>query len=393
MSKTDLPGGTENVSLRMKTIARALASPARIVIKVGTSTLTHATGRLNLGRMEILARQISDLANAGHRPILVTSGAVAAGKGRLGMSARPRSLPERQAMAAVGQGQLMQIYEKLFGEYSQVIAQILLTRDDASHRQRYLNVRHTLLTLLEWGVIPIINENDTVATEELQYQFGQNDTLAAMVAALIQADLLIIVSDIDGLYTADPRSHPEAERIPVVEEITAGIASAAGGAGTSLGSGGMRTKIEAAAIATSAGCPMALIGGEPPESFQLLLAGEDVGTLFLPGGRPLLARDRWIAFGRVAAGEIFIDAGAVRALRQGGKSLLPSGIIKVQGEFAPGDLVRVLEPAGGEVARGLVNYNHLEVARLAGHRTAEIESILGYKSYDEIIHRDNLVCL
>ncbi|MGE5550326.1 MAG: glutamate 5-kinase [Bacteroidota bacterium] len=370
---------------------QALAGGARIVIKVGSSTLTHATGKLNLGRMETLARELADLANAGHRPILVTSGAVAAGRGRLGLATRPRSLPERQAVAAVGQGLLMQIYEKLFGEYSQVVAQVLLTRDDARDRRRYLNARHTFLTLLELGVIPIVNENDTVATEELQ--FGENDTLSAMVAALVEADLLILISDVDAVYTSDPRRDPDARPRSVIEEITPEILASAGGAGSSLGTGGMLTKIEAARIATSSGCLMALIGGEPPGTMRRLLQGEEVGTVFLPRARALQAREQWIAFAQVAAGDLVVDAGAARALRERGKSLLPSGLIEVRGDFAPGDLVRVIGPDGNEVARGLVNYNRADAVKLIGRRTAEIESLLGYKGYDEIIHRDNLVCL
>ncbi|MGE5599199.1 MAG: glutamate 5-kinase [Bacteroidota bacterium] len=367
-----------------------MSGRVRLVVKVGSSTLTHATGQLNLGRMEALCRELADLANAGHQPILVTSGAVAAGLGRLGLAARPRSLPERQAMAAVGQGLLMQIYEKLFGEYGRVVAQILLTRDDASDRRRYLNARHTLLTLLGLGVIPIINENDTVATEELQ--FGENDTLSAMVAGLVDADLLLLVSDIDAFYTADPRRNPGARRLSEVGEITPEIVAAAGGAGSARGTGGMQSKIEAARIAVNSGCLMALIGGEPG-LVSALLRGDDVGTVFLPRPRALHARDRWIAFGMVPAGELVVDSGAVRALREGGKSLLPSGIVAVRGDFSPGDLVRVLDEQGAEVGRGLVNYCSAEIARLAGRRTAEIGDLLGHRGYEEIVHRDNLVCL
>ena len=385
--------GTKTALRRNEAIARAMRGKARLVVKVGSSTLTHPTGKLTLGRMEALARALADLANAGHQPILVTSGAVAAGMGRLGMAGKPRSLPERQAMAAVGQGLLMQIYEKFFGEYSQIVAQILLTRDDTRERRRYLNARHTLFTLLELGVIPIINENDTVATEELQRQFGENDTLAAMVAALVAADLLVLISDVDGLYTADPRRDPGATRLPEVEEITPEILAAAGGAGSSLGTGGMQSKLEAAKIATSSGCAMALIAGEPPGLLTRLLRGEDVGTVFLPRARTLQAREQWIAFGQVPAGELVVDAGAARAVREAGKSLLPSGIIAVRGEFAEGDLVRVVDGEGREIARGLVNYNHEDVARLMGHRSAEIEGLLGRKGYDEVIHRDNMVCL
>ena len=376
---------------RSQVIARALAKPARIVIKVGSSSLTHTTGKLNFGRMEGLVRELSDLANSGHRPILVTSGAVAAGMGRLGLSARPGNLPERQAVAAVGQGLLMQVYEKLFGEYSQIVAQVLLTRDDARDRQRYLNARHTFLTLLGLGVIPIVNENDTVATEELQ--FGENDTLSAVVAALVGADLLVLISDVDGLYTGDPRRDPSAKMLTLIKEISPDIVAAAGGTGSALGSGGMLSKIEAARIATSAGCTMALIPGDPTGALTRLMNGEELGTVFLPREKALQARDQWIAFAQVAEGELTVDNGAARAIRQDGKSLLPSGIVNLTGGFAPGDLVRVVDQKGHEVARGLVNYSHDDLAKLAGHRCAEIEAILGYKGYDEVIHRDNLVCL
>ena len=376
---------------RYQLVRDIFSRKATVVLKVGSSTLTHPTGKLNLGRMEALVREIADLANAGHRPILVSSGAVAAGMGRLGLSTRPNSLPERQATAAVGQGLLMQIYEKLFGEYSQIVAQVLLTRDDASDRRRYLNARHTLRTLLQFGVIPIINENDTVATEELQ--FGENDTLSAMVAALIGADFLVLVTDVDGFYTGDPRRDPSARLVHEVEEITPEILAAAGGTGSAAGSGGMQSKIEAARIATSSGCAMALIAGEPSGLLTKLLQGAEIGTVFLPKTRVLQARDQWIAFAQVPVGALVIDGGAVNALRRAGKSLLPSGVVEVKGEFGPGDLVRVLDPDGREVARGLINYDQRDAARLAGHHTAEIEKILGYKSYDELIHRDNLVCL
>jgi len=383
----------EERKIRAKIIREAVSGQARIVIKVGSSTLTHASGRLNLERMSALARELADLAAAGHRPLLVTSGAVAAGLGRLGRSARPAGLPERQAIAAVGQGLLMQTYAKFFGEHDRVVAQVLLTRDDASDRRRYLNARHTLLTLLALDVIPVINENDTVATEELQGQFGENDTLAAMVAGLVGADLLVLMTDVEGLFSADPRHDSSAERISLVKEITPEVAAQAGGAGSAAGRGGMRTKIEAARIATSSGCPMALIAHSPVGLLRRLLDGEDVGTLFQPRARSLQARDQWIAFGQVPAGEIVVDYGAVRALREGGKSLLPSGVTSVNGQFNQGDLVRVVDREGREVARGLVNYDHADAAKLAGHKTSEIEGLLGSKGYDEIIHRDNLVCL
>lgn len=363
----------------------------RVVVKVGSSTLTHSSGRMNLQRMEGLVRQLADLHNRGLQVILVTSGAVGAGIGKLGLKRRPRTIPEKQAAAAVGQGILLHLYEKLFAEYGQTVAQILLTREDMAHRTRFLNARNALFTLLDLEVIPIINENDAVAVEEIK--FGDNDTLSALVASLVEADLLILLSDIAGLYEADPRSHPSARLLNWVEEITPEIEAMAGGAGTSLGTGGMATKIQAARIAVSSGTAMVIADGSRPGVIQSILAGEEVGTWFKPQDHPLQARKRWIAFSPGIKGRLLVDEGAVRALVKGRKSLLASGLLAVEGNFTEGQVVTVADREGREVARGLVNYSAAELEQIKGLKTEAIEKVLGHKNYDEVIHRDNLVVL
>lgn len=366
----------------------------RIVVKVGTSTLTHDNGRLHLQRMENLARQLTDLRNSGRDVVLVSSGAVGAGLGRLGLERRPKTMPERQAAAAVGQGLLMQVYSKLFSEYGQTVAQILLTREDLDHRLRYLNARNTMLTLLGYGAIPIINENDTVATDELaNLHFGDNDKLSALVACTIGADLLIILSDINGLYDKDPKRYAEAQRIFVVEELTPEIFAGAGGAGSSRGTGGMATKLEAARIVTRSGTTMLLADGSDPGILNRIMEGEPVGTLFLPREESLLQRERWMAFAGCPGGTVRVDEGAVRALVSQGKSLLPSGIIQVEGEFGPGDLIAIANSEGQEIARGLTHYSDEELRRIMGRKCSDIQEILGYKHYDEVVHRNNMVCL
>lgn len=370
---------------------RYLKQVKRVVVKVGSSTLTHSSGRLNLQRMEALVRQLADLHNRGLQVILVTSGAVGAGIGKLGLKRRPRTIPEKQAAAAVGQGILLHMYEKLFAEYGQTVAQILLTREDVAHRSRFLNARNALFTLLELEVIPIINENDAVAVEEIK--FGDNDTLSALVASLVEADLLILLSDIAGLYEADPRSQPDARLLNWVAEITPEIEAMAGGAGTQLGTGGMATKIQAAKIAVSSGTAMVIADGSRPGVIQDILAGEEVGTWFKPQDHPLQARKRWIAFSPGVKGRLVVDDGAVRALVKGRKSLLASGLLAVEGSFSEGQVVTVVDREGREIARGLVNYSATELEQIKGLKTEAIERLLGHKNYDEVIHRDNLVVL
>jgi len=341
-----------------------------------------------LGGIEKLVRQITDLHNQGKEVLLVSSGAVGAGMGRLGITQKPKTIPEKQALAAVGQGLLMQVYAKLFSEYGKTVSQILLTREDLVERKRYLNARHALLTLLDYQMIPIINENDVVAVEELK--FGDNDTLSALVASLVDADLLIILSDIEGLYTADPRKDPKAELLKQVVEITLEVEALAGGAGTLTGTGGMCTKIQAAKIATNSGVAMIIANGSQESIIPQLVAGKELGTLFLAKEHKLHSRKRWLAFGIPVHGSLVVDKGAERALLERGKSLLPSGIIAVEGCFQVGDLVTVLSKEEQEIARGLVNYSSEEIAMIKGCSTKDIISLLGHKHYDEVIHRDNL---
>lgn len=366
-----------------------IGKAGRIVIKVGTSTLTYPTGKLNLNRMEQLVRQLVDLRNQGKEVVLVSSGAVGAGLGRLGLAKKPPAIVEHQALAAVGQGLLMQVYEKFFAEYGQIVAQILLTRGDVSDRKRYLNARNTILTLLKYQVIPIINENDTVATEELK--IGQNDCLSALVTGLIDAELLLLLSDIDGLFTADPRVDPSARLIPVVTDIDAAILAMAGGCGTPLGTGGMKTKLEAAQMALAAGASMVIMNGDAPAKIHELFAGKPVGTLFWAHQPVVNSRKRWIAYGPQVNGEFIVDQGAERALVQQGKSLLPSGIVEISGEFEEGDLIRISNLNGQELGRGFTNYSKEHLLRIRGRKTTEIETVLGFKTTDEVIHRDNLV--
>jgi glutamate 5-kinase len=366
-----------------------LKNAKRVVIKVGTSTLAHSTGKLNLNRMEQLVRQLVDLQNQGREVVLVSSGAIGIGTGRLGFSERPSSIVERQAVAAVGQCLLMQVYEKLFSEYGQIVAQVLLTRSDISDRKRYLNARNTILTLLKYHVIPIINENDTVATEELK--IGENDSLSALVAGLIEADLLILLSDIDGLYTADPKLDPTATLIPLVTEINSELLGMAGGAGSALGTGGMITKLEAAQMATAAGASMVLMNGQNPAKIQTIFSGTPEGTVFLSNQTVVNSRKRWIAYGPMVNGQLIVDSGAERALLKKGTSLLPSGIVDLDGDFEEGDLIKILNQDQVELGRGLTNYGKEQLLKIKGRKSSEIETILGFKAADEVIHRDNLV--
>lgn len=368
-----------------------ISSAKRIVVKVGTSSLTYPTGKLNLSRLEWLARELSDMHNEGREVILVSSGAVGAGLGRLGFKRRPGKIQEKQAAAAVGQGILMHIYEKLFSEYGQVVAQVLLTRFDLMERRCYLNARNALITLLNFGVIPIVNENDTITVEGLQ--FGDNDTLSALVAGLVDADLLIILSDINGLYTADPRENPEAVLLPVIEEITEDLEQLAGGTGSELASGGMVTKLQAARIATSSGLHMVIANSQEERIIRRILRGESLGTLFLSKEHKLDARQRWIAFGSTVRGRVVVDTGATEAILQRGKSLLPSGISGIEGVFEAGQVVGVKSPEGIEIARGMVNYSSGAVDRIRGKKTTEIEAILGYRDFDEVIHRNNMILI
>ncbi|MDN0046068.1 glutamate 5-kinase [Megasphaera hexanoica] len=363
----------------------------RIVVKVGSSTLTHETGKLNYHRIERLAMEIADLANQGKEMVLVSSGAVSAGMGPLGLSARPKTIREKQAVAAVGQGVLMHTYEKMFREYGQNVGQVLLTRMDAQDRKKFMNSRNTLLTMLQMGVIPIINENDVVAIDE--FKIGDNDTLSAMVSNFIEADLLIILSDVDGLYTANPQTHPEARIIPVVTEVDKHVYDIAGGAGSSIGTGGMYTKIQAASIATSSGVDMVIASGSEDGVLRRICQGEDVGTWFTAKDSNLHTKKRWLLSGGKARGSLIVDGGCRNALVEHGSSLLPVGIAAVEGEFHEGDIVNVMYE-GLVIAKGIVNYNSESVEAIKRHKTDDITKILGHEGvYEEVIHRDNLVVM
>lgn len=366
-----------------------LSNVRRIVVKVGSSTISHG-GHLNEAALAGLVHDLALVKQEDVEVILVTSGAIAAGWPQLGLKQRPQTLPRLQAAAAVGQIQLMAAYKELFREYGQRTALMLLTRDDFSNRQRYTRMNDTLRELLHLDVIPIINENDTVTVDEIKV--GDNDTLSAYVTNLAQAQLLVILSDQDGLYTADPRHNPDSELIHTVPTLSDEIWQAAGHAGTPHGTGGMVTKLRAADIVTGSGEMMLLAHGQEPLVVTRLLKGEPLGTLFLPNAR-ISGRKRWIAYSRAPKGRLFLDNGACHALQQAGKSLLPAGIRRVEGSFNYSDTVSCLTENGTEFARGLVNYNATETAKLAGKQTKDIKKILGYRDYDEIIHRDNLVLL
>lgn len=367
----------------------SLPNPCRIVIKVGTRLLTHSTGKLNLGYMEKLVRELADLRNQGHEVILVTSGAIGAGRGRLNMTRSPVSIPEKQAMAAVGQGVLIQIYEKLFSEYGLVVGQILLTRTDLINRRNYINACNTVITLLKLGVIPIINENDSVSIEEIK--FGDNDRLSALVAGLSDAQMLIILTDVDGLYTGNPRKNPEARLIKVVENIDSEIKAGADKSDDDLATGGMITKLHAAEIASNSGVAMYISNGADPGIISRLIGGEHLGTFFRPQKHYLNRRKRWIAYGQVIRGSVTIDNGACNALCREGKSLLPVGVIAAEGSFSQGDLITVLDPEGNELGRGLSNFSNEELVLIQNKISSEIAAIIDRPAAEEVIHRNNLI--
>jgi glutamate 5-kinase len=360
----------------------------RVVVKVGSNVLTARQG-LNIPVMRSIAGQISRLMEAGREVILVSSGAMASGLKKIGLERRPDGLPQRQAVAAVGQAGLIMEYEKAFERHRLKAAQILLTSEDLSSRKRYLNARNTLNTLLDWKIVPIINENDTVSVEEIK--LGDNDNLAAMITLLMDADLLVILSDIDGLFTRDPRTEPDAELIPVVGVITKSTEKAAGSIPGPLGTGGMMSKINAARKVNSAGVPMVVAKGDKPDILVRLFDGEAHGTYFVPRRHKLTRRKCWIAFSLKPKGILTIDAGARTAVTRRGKSLLASGIVGVQGEFTVGAPVEFQAPGGEAVGVGLVNYGAADIRRIMGLRSQHISQVLGHKPYDEVIHRDNLV--
>ena len=363
----------------------------RVVIKVGSRVLTVEGGGLDYAVIDQLCDEIAALRADGHEVILVSSGAVAAGRDTLRASGQTLTIPQKQAAAAVGQPLLMQAYQQACNRHGLVTAQILLTADDLANRSRFLNARTTLEALLTAGALPVINENDSVAVAEIK--FGDNDNLSALVTSLAEADLLLILTDIAGLYSANPQSDPTAQLIPLVKSITREVERMAGGSASVVGTGGMITKISAAKKAARFGVPTILAAGKQPGIIKAAMSGEEVGTLFLPAGDGLKRRKHWIAYTLRPAGRLLVDAGACRALLEKGTSLLPSGVTAVEGRFERGSCVRVCDPDGREIARGLADYGSSEIATLAGHKSCVIEELLGYRFGDEVIHRDNLVLL
>ncbi|MGB3137779.1 MAG: glutamate 5-kinase [Nodosilinea sp.] len=362
-----------------------------LVVKIGTSSLTGgSTGQFALSTLASLVETLCILRQQGNQVVLVSSGAVGIGSRRLNLSDRPKALAMKQAVAAVGQGRLMRIYDDLFSVLDQPIAQVLLTRSDLAQRSRYVNSYRTFRQLLTMGIIPIVNENDTVAVEELK--FGDNDTLSALVASLIGAQWLFLLTDVDRLYSADPRSNPGAKPIISIDRLAdiEALKAVAGGRGSAWGTGGMLTKLEAAQIATTAGVRTVITDGRQPHNVVKALAGETVGTQFAPLPLPNRARKRWIAAGLAPNGRIYLDPGASKAILTGGKSLLAAGITRIEGSFVAQDAVVLCDGKGAVIARGIVNYSASELERILGHQSEDIAKILGYGGAETVVHRDNL---
>jgi glutamate 5-kinase len=371
--------------------ARACQADARrIVIKVGSSTLTRE-GKLRQRKFGEIARAISELLAQGREVVLVSSGAIAVGSHRLGWNHPGHSIPEKQAAAAIGQIGLIELYRRRFAKYDREVGQVLLTRGGLDDRERFLNARHTLLELLRLGAVPIVNENDTVATDEIR--FGDNDNLSASIVNLIGADLLIILTDVDGLYERPPqKGRPKPPLLDVVERITPEIEAIAAGSDNRYGRGGMLTKLEAARIAAHSGAATVVCNGRQPDILHHVSTGESIGTLFLPGRR-MSSRKHWLAFTTHSRGTLVVDAGAARALEEEGRSLLPAGVVEIRGNFGVGDPVVCIDASGRELARGLPAYAAGEIDRIKGLATKEIGQVLGYSNGDEVIHRDDLVIL
>ena len=365
-----------------------LTGMRRLVVKIGSALLVdRATGSLRMGWLTGLATDVAAARARGQDVVLVSSGSIALGRGVLGLGAGPLALEQSQAAAAVGQIRLARAYEEALAPHGLTTAQVLVTLEDSADRRRYLNSRATIGTLLGFGVVPIVNENDTVATDEIR--FGDNDRLAAQVALMCGADGLVLLSDVDGFYSGNPRENPAATRFDVIDAITPEIEAMAGDAGSGLSKGGMRTKLMAAKTATGAGCAMAIMEGSVARPLSKLAAGEVPATWFRPQGDPRAARKHWIA-GMKPMGEVAIDAGAVAALGRG-KSLLPAGVTRVRGRFGRGEPVAILGPAGETLGKGLIRYTAEEAAQIAGRRSQDIEAVLGYPGRAALIHRDDMV--
>ena len=363
----------------------------RIVVKVGSHVVAAQKTGLNVQALKRIAKNILKAKESGYEVVMVSSGAIVSGIQQLGLTTPLTSLPLKQAAAAVGQGHLIRAYDHAFEPAGQQIAQILLTNDDMVDRERFLNARHTMAALLKLGVIPIVNENDTVSVEEIK--FGDNDTLAGMVANLIDAQLLIILSDVDGLFSEDPRRNPHAVLIPTVKKVTPDIEKLATGAASVEGTGGMASKVEVAKQMSASGVPTVIINGKQAGTMSDVLAGKEVGTVFLPQKTRHTSRKHWIAFIRRTKGKLILDDGAAKAVLQRGKSLLSAGVLSIEGEFDHGDAVSCIDKKGHEIARGLVNYASSALAKVKGLKTGDINKVLGSKDYDEVIHRDNMVIM
>lgn len=384
-----MPNDLHGTSVTPSAARQSLAAAQRWVVKIGSALLTDDGKGLNVALIQEVVRQIAALRQAGKDVVVVSSGAVAAGLTRLNLSERPTDLNQLQAMAAIGQMQLVQTWESAFAEYNIQTAQVLLTHDDVKNRKRYLNARGTLRALLSLGVIPVINENDTVATDEMR--LGDNDTLAGLVVNLVDAEAMIILTDQPGMFTADPRSNPDAELLDEVHISDPTLLAMAGGSAGSLGRGGMRTKVIAAQQAAHSGAMTVIVGGREQDVITRVSEASQLGTLLLPADKPVAGRKLWIAAQSVGNGLVYCDAGAVAALRKGGRSLLSAGVTKVLGDFERGDCVLCVDADGQELARGLTNYNADEARQLCGVASDNIGDVLGYVSAKELIHRDNLL--
>jgi glutamate 5-kinase len=366
-----------------------IAAAHTVVVKVGTRVLTQADGSLNLARIEQLAEEIQAISSGGRRVVLVSSGAVGAGLGLLGLKTRPADLAKLQAVAAVGQTHLIQTYDRTFAKHGRRAAQVLLTLEDVDDRVRYLNVRNTLVSILEFGAIPVVNENDTVSVDELKTTFGDNDRLAAMVTNLIRAPLMIVLSDIEGLYDGDP-ALKSSRLVSTVERIDEQVLAYVRDRKTGLSKGGMASKLEAARIVTTAGEHMIIASGRRADVLTALMAGEPLGTLFLAQGKGISPYKRWLGFSAQVRGRIQVDAGARQAIIDKNRSLLAAGIVGTQGEFQKGDVVALCDSEGTVIARGLTNYASADVERIKGLKSEKIAQVLGRRPYEEVIHRDNL---
>ena len=361
-----------------------------LVVKVGTRVLTREDGQLDPQRIDQLAEQVHHVISTGRKVVLVSSGAVGAGMGRLGLASRPTDLAQLQAVAAVGQSVLVEAYERSLHRHGRHAAQVLLTAEDLEHRTRYLNARNTLVSLLELGAVPIINENDTVAVDELQTTFGDNDRLAAIVTNLLRAPLLVLLSDVEGLFDGDPHQ-TQSRVIPTVDRLDASVFGLVRDRLGGSSKGGMMSKLEAARLATTGGENVIIAYGRSPDVLTRIIDGQPVGTLFLAQGQTVAARKRWIGLSIKPRGRLVLDAGAKAAIQRKGRSLLAAGVAEVEGQFLKGDVVSLRGPDGVEFARGLSNYSADEVQRIKGLKTSQIADILGHCPYDEVIHRDNMV--